>query len=137
MCGRNLASCYIFAVAVVKEIACLRRCIPSSRVRTRAKNVKSCSPGEGSREKKLIQKLGRLAEAVYRPVAWDEIGPCNIKWWQLIGSAGKPRDDRLVFFTAFSCCASAHSANGGCSCSGPASGAHWRKARTGLKFSFA
>lgn len=44
--------------------------------------------GEGSREAQLVDKLDRLAEAVYQPVSWEEVGPRDVKWWQLISNVG-------------------------------------------------
>ncbi|HID51452.1 MAG TPA: hypothetical protein EYP41_05380 [Anaerolineae bacterium] len=58
-------------------------------------------PGEGPREerailtepnenqKKLVQLLDKLEESVYQDVAWEELGPRSIRWWQLLSSTGK------------------------------------------------
>ncbi len=49
-------------------------------------------PGEGPREarpiltelnekqQKLAQLLDRLEESVYQDVAWEELGPCFLRW---------------------------------------------------------
>lgn len=55
---------------------------------------------EGSREARLIQKLDRLAEAVYQPISWEDVGPRNIKWWQLIGSVGEASVDTVATLTS-------------------------------------
>ncbi len=58
-------------------------------------------PGEGPREErailtelnddqqKLVQLLDRLEESVYQDVAWEELGPRSVRWWQLLSSTGK------------------------------------------------
>ena len=51
---------------------------------------------EGSREAELIQTLDQLAETVYQPVSWEEVGPRDVKWWQLISNVGGASVDTVA-----------------------------------------
>ncbi len=58
-------------------------------------------PGSGPREarpvlakptpkqQQQIELLERLEESVYETVEWQEIGPRQVKWWQLLSNTGK------------------------------------------------